>query len=53
MELVQACILLNSRPDIDGNKLAKGMWLARKAIDREGSTEGCHFLIEIKVDLLG
>ena len=24
-----------SRPDLDGNKLAKGMYLARKAKDRE------------------
>ena len=53
MELVQACILHNSRPDIDGSKLDKGMWLARKARDREGSTEGRHFLIEVKDDLLG
>ena len=52
MELVQACILHNSRPDIDGSKLDKRMWFARKARDRENSTEGCHFLIEAKVDLL-
>ena len=25
----------SSRPDLDGNKLAKGMYLARKASDRE------------------
>ena len=33
MELVQACILWHvgfSRPDLDGNKLAKGMCSARK-----------------------
>ena len=53
MELVQACILHNSRPDTDESKLAKVMWLARKARDREGNTEGCHFLIEVEVDLLG
>ena len=39
MELVQALILqvrLLSRPDLeDGNKLAKGMCLAREARDRE------------------
>ena len=35
MELVQACILQQvSRPDLDGNKLPKGMCLARKARDR-------------------
>ena len=36
--LVQACIFGKfgfSRPDLDGNKLAKGMCLARKARDRE------------------
>ena len=53
MELVQACILHNSRPDIDVSKLAKVVWFARKVRDREGSTEGRHFLIEAKVNLLG
>ena len=35
-----------SRPDLDGNKPAKGMCLVRKARDREclsSSNEGCHF----------
>ena len=38
MELVQAYILRLEffRQDVDGNKLAKGMYLARKASDREG-----------------
>ena len=38
MELVRAYIQYGkfgfSRPDLDGNKLAKGMYLARKASDR-------------------
>ena len=33
-----------SRPDLDENKLAKGMCLARRATDREVfSIEGSHF----------
>ena len=38
MELVRACIYNKfgfSRPDLNGNKLAKGMCLARKARNRE------------------
>ena len=38
MELVGAYILWQfgfSRPDLDGNKLAKGMYLVRKVRDRE------------------
>ena len=37
MELVQACILQQvwPRPNLDGNKQAKVMCLARKARDRE------------------
>ena len=53
MELVQSCILHNSRPNIDESILAKVVWFARKARGREGSTECRHFLIEVKVDLLG
>ena len=34
-ELVSYCKFGFSRPDLDGNKLAKGVCLARKAGDRE------------------
>ena len=46
-----------SRPDLDGNKLAKSMYLARKARDREclsSCTKGRHFgITEIKSSLKG
>ena len=36
MEIVRAYSKFGlSRPDLDGNKLAKGIYLARKARDRE------------------
>ena len=35
MELVQACIIQQVWLELDGNKLAKGMCLARKTRDKE------------------
>ena len=52
MELVQAFILRQVWPDLDGNKLAKGMYLEEKREIEKclfSSIEGRQFFFELKL----